>query len=317
MRVYILGAGASHHAGFPLASQLGPALKTWTESSLDGENYRSIIAQLEECGNLSNLEGLLTSIVKERGAESPFYVKDALREFFWSLRSEGAPGYSAFAKNRLLPEDVILTFNYDLALERQLKLAGKWEVWDGYGFTMGGKIAPSSKIKVFKLHGSVNWHALLFDGLTKGFSGVGPNGSLGLRPVIWDPELEFLGYPSETHDPLAKTGAYNNALILPTYSKKFYFKTSFGKEWVRFWDSIWNQAEAVLRQADEIVVLGYSLPPADVRATDMILGASRKHAKITIGCQADNLEIEKRFGDRGYDHVTTTAMKFEEWSEIG
>ena len=309
MRVYILGAGASHHAGYPLAAQLGSALKTWTESSTDGENHRSVLTQLEECGDLSNLEGLLTSIVAERGVESPFNVKDAIRDFFWSLRSKDAPGYSAFAKNRVAPGDVILTFNYDLALERELKLEKMWEVWDGYGFPIGEKTAPSSKVKVLKLHGSVNWHGLLFGGH---FSWV--NGSLGSRPVIWGREFKFLGYPEGTNDPLAETGSYTDAFILPTYSKKFYVEASFGKEWVPFWDSIWNQAEDALRKADEILVLGYSLPPADERAVRMILEAPRKHAKITIGCHTDSMEIARRFKANGHNHIITTTMKFEDWS---
>ncbi len=292
-------------------------MKTWTKSSSDGEKHRSVITQLEECGDLSNLEGLLTSTVAERGVESPFYVKDAIRDFFWSLRSEDAPGYSAFAKNRVVPGDVILTFNYDLALERQLKLAGKWEVGNGYGFLIDERIAPSSKVRVLKLHGSINWHGLLFDGLPPGSSG-GFNYSLGSRPVIWGPEMKFLGYPEGINDPLAKTGAYMEAFILPTYSKKFYFETSFGKEWVPFWDSIWNQAEDALRKADEILVLGYSLPPADERAARMILEVPRKDAKITIGCHTDSIKIAKRFEDRGHDHdhIITTTMKFEDWGEM-
>ena len=200
MRVYILGAGASHHAGYPLAAQLGSALKTWTESSTDGEKHRSVITQLEECGDLSNLEGLLTSIVAERGVQSPFNVKEAIREFFWSLRSENTPGYSAFAKNHVAPGDVILTFNYDLALERQLKQAKQWEVWDGYGFPIGDKIALSSKVKVLKLHGSINWHGLRFDGLIQG-SGAFNNSLEPPRPVIWPKEFNFLGYPEGICDP--------------------------------------------------------------------------------------------------------------------
>ncbi|MBI4442101.1 MAG: hypothetical protein HY649_01855 [Acidobacteria bacterium] len=313
MPVYILGAGASHHAGYPLAAQLGSALKTWTESSTDGAKHRSVITQLEECGDLSDLEGLLTSIVAERGVESPFYVKDAIRDFFWSLRSKDAPGYSAFAKNRVAPGDVILTFNYDSALERQLKLAEKWEVWDGYGFPIGEKTAASSKVKVLKLHGSVNWQGLQFGGFTEGAQRV--DDVLGTRPVIWGRDFKFLGYPEGINDPLVpETGTYRNAFILLTYSKKFYFETSFGKEWVPFWDSIWNQAEDALRKADEILMFGYSLPAADERAVSMILEAPRKNAKITIGCHTDSMEIARRFKANGYNHVITTTMKFEDWS---
>ena len=214
-----------------------------------------------------------------------------------------------FVAGHLRAGDSVFLKSIPLAvLKLDTKQAKQWEVWDGYGFPIGDKIALSSKVKVLKLHGSINWHGLLFGSQ---FSNVG--GALGSRPVIWGRELKFLGYPEGIKDPLAETGSYSDAFILPTHSKKFFFETSFGKEWVPFWDSIWNQAENALCQADEILVLGYSLPPADERAVRMILEVPRKHAKITIGCHIDSMEIARRFKANGYSHVITTTMKFEDW----
>lgn len=63
MRVYILGAGASAHAGYPLASRLGTGLASWVETLPAKHHYRERIMQLRTLyGTLDDFETLLTDL---------------------------------------------------------------------------------------------------------------------------------------------------------------------------------------------------------------------------------------------------------------
>src|SRR5258708_4809583 len=99
-------------------------------------------------------------------------LRVAIPEFFNSLRQMPLTGpdlYRWWARDQARDGDAILTFNYDLAVERALRTEALWEIGDGYGFPLGVGITPTSKVKVLKLHGSTNWLGMLFDG-NMGFS---------------------------------------------------------------------------------------------------------------------------------------------------
>ena len=68
-----------------------------------------------------------------------------------------APLYADFADRIVRAGDVVITFNYDDALDRELKRTGKWDVFSqGYGFPFGnGK--QKWGVPLLKLHGSMNW----------------------------------------------------------------------------------------------------------------------------------------------------------------
>src|SRR5579872_5292513 len=64
MTAYILGAGASAHAGYPLASRLLQALSDWLDSADESEHWvgagRNRILQVRETfGSLDDFEGIL------------------------------------------------------------------------------------------------------------------------------------------------------------------------------------------------------------------------------------------------------------------
>ena len=135
------------------------------------------------------------------------------------------------------PGDVVLTFNFDVALERELKRAGLWEIGDGYGFSLGPDLTPPSKVRVLKLHGSTSWR-------------VG-NNLLVERPVVlFDNDLEYLGYPG-LKDPQAprQPSASLPSLIMPALNKRFYYDMSFVREWessaARAIRIVWSMSFAV------------------------------------------------------------------------
>jgi hypothetical protein len=61
----------------------------------------------------------------------------ALREFFYQKEQNrsGPTAYDRFAAHEIERDSLVITLNYDVALERALAKAGKWDVGTGYGFT--------------------------------------------------------------------------------------------------------------------------------------------------------------------------------------
>ncbi len=154
MVTYVLGAGASHHAGYPLTTNLGNCLTEWVcQNWTDDFFWKNYIVTLHESyGGLANLEVALTELYEKPAgsrAESlgKFFCGHAIGalgvaipEFFNSLRRNPVAGldlYEKLASEQVRNGDTIITLNYDLALERALKKERLWEIGDGYGFSLG------------------------------------------------------------------------------------------------------------------------------------------------------------------------------------
>ncbi len=147
MKTYVLGAGASLHVGYPLAGDMGAELVNWMQRQ-DNPNYQtSADWVLRNFGLVINIEDLFSTLqqliadlprgASERGNVANFQMPtliQALREWFAEIRSLEAPMYRQFARNIVAAGDCIITFNYDVSLDRQLHHAGNWEAGDGYGF---------------------------------------------------------------------------------------------------------------------------------------------------------------------------------------
>jgi hypothetical protein len=76
--------------------------------------------------------------------------------------------------------DSVITFNYDDALDRELKRAGKWDVLSqGYGFPFGNG-DDKCDVPLLKLHGSINW-------LWNPFGGARAGGDAPSKPTLMSP----------------------------------------------------------------------------------------------------------------------------------
>ena len=246
------------------------------------------------------------------GATRPYLLsdlKEAIREYFDAIRSAPAVLYDSLAC-LVRPDDVVITFNYDLGVERALRAEGLWDVKTGYGFPIESGDTPSPA-EVLKLHGSTNWRALLFGGRA-GFSTA--RNSVGNRPVLFfRPDLAYVGYP-DFIDPLCHgldTAASLPAMIMPALPKEFHFATTFGHEWKGFWDHLWNRAARAISNADHIVVIGYSLAPADERARDLRLGTCNKSVRLTICCGNATTRLEKKLRDHKFGGIESVAPTFD------
>jgi hypothetical protein len=323
---FVLGAGASVDAGYPLAGQLGPALQKWIklgklpssdyESHLDQlvglyetlENFEQILTDLDE-GTPGSPAAELEILIRHTISQS---IRVSIPEFFNDLRQAPALLYERFATQKVRPGDVIISFNYDVAFERQLKRAGLWEIGDGYGFSLRSDAIPSSRVKMFKLHGSTNWLGMIFHG-NRGFAQMAPS-LVEDRPVIFGSrEFEFLGYPREVSDPSCRgisSTAGLPALILPTLHKLFFEQTSSGPVWEPFWQCLWSQAESALACSQEVIVIGYSMAIADEKARELLLQKTNRDAAISVFCGGDSSSIRDEFLTHGFKSVKTSGLGY-------
>jgi hypothetical protein len=279
MIAYILGAGASKHADYPLASKLLQGFADWldhydvreqwlgqcrnrivqvreTFGSLD--DFESILGQLEEYGyqrvkptSATTYRQNLVDIFHDANCGDsnkpargfyPQYLRSeliqALREFFYQTeqkRSEPT-AYETFAAQRIERDSTVITFNYDVALERALIKAGKWDVGTGYGFT-AFRDRAASFTTIYKLHGSVNWFQAPMQ--------------QDPPPMMFTRDLKLLGYDDLADPRIGPNGvAVNNmgTLILPDPLKDFF--------WEAFWLPLWNVAAERLRWASEVFIHG-------------------------------------------------------------
>jgi hypothetical protein len=337
MRVYVLGAGASYHAGYPLASSMGSELFLWMKEQGNAEGFESRYpgtAQFfeERFGPIGNVEDLFTEIQRlitegEHGTPDQRAIRsvvaneqgilvNALRSWFIEIRQEGnAEAYKRFATEIVAPGDFIITFNYDVSLERELKRSGKFEIGDGYGFRIE-PLPMKSATKILKLHGSTSWLALMFGGITSGPFHFEPGNVLGHRPVVGKNELSFLGYSDLSDPAFPKGGGALPVMILPTRSKEFFFAANTGIEYFNFWNTIWDQAAVALHAADQVLICGYSMPAADERARKLLLNAVRKDAGIIVASGGDTEKIVRELRESGYPKAKAAEdVLFERWVE--
>ena len=139
-------------------------------------------------------------------------------------------------------EDAVISFNYDLVVERALKAVrgfsrvpfGRWL----YGFESlpQGWTGPT----FYKLHGSFNWE-------------MPQDNSAGF-------DVHTQGWPDLEQAPgfrRFKERSTKYPIFLPFWDKRIESKP---------WIGIWQQAFKRLADSDAVIVWGYSLPETDVKA---------------------------------------------------
>lgn len=316
MTTYVLGAGASHHAGYPLCSELWPHMTDWV-SKTPSRNPRfqeAIDTVVRLNGPVTDVEAAFTNLCLGHGAFAALAptklrtlarnIRCCLQASFEKICKRGPPAgrYAALAK-QLTSGDAVVTFNYDVALEIELIRARKFRVRDGYGFEADWD-EPTSDVKLLKLHGSINWTGEIA-GPRPGSISVGVIRPLG--PYVDNGQSLLPDYPGVVLDSACSgRGGMTDpsiTMILPTHLKRFGVETSFGDVWGDLYQKLWNKANELLARSDRIVIIGYSMPQADKSAGQLLLGGSNKDAPLTICCGGATWDVEQRFRRAGFANI--------------
>lgn len=183
-------------------------------------------------------------------------------------------------------DDKIITFNYDLLLEKVLWRFGIWSPLDGYVGVHKFKENEDkkrleeaklySKLKIHKMHGSVNWDT----GIVIETDNVGSGG------FHFDGLEKILNRPPRFNR--ISAGKHIRPWILPSFVKPFKKKEFF---------EIWQSALKAMSKTDELVIIGYSFRPEDSSAF-LLLSMLPEKCNVTL-VDLNPEEIKERLEKMG------------------
>ena len=184
-----------------------------------------------------------------------------------------------------------------------------WNPFEGYGFrfeNIGNEKYKESKTQVTKIHGSINWrkpsiffHPNLELAIDHPFKDQPLFQGLNIEKTIYD-KVKYRQYPLYSH------------IILPTFMKTPQYN----------WEiSLINNSLKYCEDAEEIYILGYSVPDSDY-ISNLLFSEINKNAKIYIVIWdgkaypnlADDLrrKLIKKYGFNK-DNITHEHSKIEDW----
>jgi hypothetical protein len=271
-RVFVLGAGVSKACGLPLANEL--LEKVFQKGSLRHKNrlvefLHYLYPHFDpRWGNYPNIEeflSLLESVltfnekVKSKHSFENKEIRklrdDLLKAIAGLLYIDDSSTHVRSSPIFHLAEqfnssDAVITFNWDLLLERALlELGINWR----YAREREGQ----RKLILLKPHGSIDW----FDREKADFK-------RGTTSPLLDDVGVIRIYPY--FDPPHRRTRVLPVIIPPTFAKKWRYKE---------FDSLWRQTWHYLRYADEIYMLGFSLPPEDMHVRFVMRSAIRANER--------------------------------------
>ena len=357
----MLGAGFSATAGLPMAAELwreilsrGLAMEGRAEKFREDLDaylaFRSASDRVKLTYEEVDLEAFLGFLDiehhlglrgkdqwSEQGNEGQIIVKTLIGQ----VLTERTPGEDAIPRlyldfaRKLRPHDRIITFNYDILLERALKSAGVpfrlfpdrlRAVYDSYAEVDN----DAEEVVILKVHGSVDW----FDKLP--FLELVENAQrLGTKPEhVRDPVFgqsarwtltQLVDGPRHGDDPLRETYRLKEveefyarpplflgvpSLISPSTEKLIY--TSMVRD---FW---WGLGQAGVTNM-RLVIIGYSLPLHDdyarqvlYRLADNYQSASSDWANFLKTTRDPILVVDKRGDPEGFA-LLKERYRFIDW----
>jgi hypothetical protein len=185
---------------------------------------------------------------------------------------------------KLCPGDAVITFNYDSTLERALIQQKKWSPRDGYGFRLVFQKSPrheipvpfpASLITVLHLHGALGWYPRPVHRQDIAWSEDGgvPEDALTTEPLDTKVSLsplflDDLGISAVDRCLPTQPSQERPMILHPSFFKDYEFREEGGSS--PFTD-LWRKAATALREADKILIVGYSLPSADSAVLTLLL----------------------------------------------
>ena len=290
-RIYIIGAGASCAQGLPAMNSLTWELCKFLSES-DSLVLEKVIFEIfgvrreigdpspnfEELLNHLDLRSLsyiancgidLSAIGRTQAIEIALRgLRKYIRKKCTDVKDQVGP-YDQFVTN-LEPNATIVSFNWDVLLELSLMRAGR-------PFCYLPENAPEGHTLILKPHGSINWFALLDRELltidtTSNVDAIGGNLAyylLHLKNPLGPTEMG-------ASSPFAKSAISKVPAIVPPSSAKLLdvggetrdgfvdhgHREALCKVWKHFYENV--------SVADELIVIGYSLPGTDAASIEVL-----------------------------------------------
>ena len=268
--VYVVGAGFSAGLGYPLTNDL--LMKLWQQVEEDVwkhdledaikfhnpaidhtrfnsyPNIEELLSQLMIAGELLDVSGQYAGNL---GRSNPKEMRRVLlmeiKDWFLKIHQSGQekPWVNQFCDHVRSVRAAILSFNWDLILDQLL--ASQDLSSEFYGLS---KDVPSEGPILLKPHGSLNWYE----------RDPGAGIKERLRITIFDSAGDGQDVYAFTkfRAPLGREPERYMPLIVPPVYVKDFNKPIFRR--------LWERCTEILRGADKVVFLGYSMPIADRHA---------------------------------------------------
>lgn len=304
-RVFLLGAGASKAFGLPLTNELLqtvlPALKTKSLRKRTTDFVKYLYPYFHSSWrNYPNLEELLSlmdvyvefsSKVKSSHKFEPDEVEELKKDLLTattvtlSEKSESIKirNTQFFHLAKLLkPGDAVVTFNWDLLVEKALTELGldwNYELKNG-------------KVALLKPHGSIDW----FDGDTS-----------NIKRSLTSPVIDDVGELRVFRKfRMPRVGSPITPIIVPPLVKRKWKHVEF--------DRIWRSTWRALRTADDIHIIGFSLPPEDLHVRFVIRSAIRINEQTRSAPLKVTLVNPDKTAYLRFDRLMKTRVQYFECS---
>ncbi len=210
-------------------------------------------------------------------------IKSYLLTYLYLVFEKLNPKPLAYTFSKTLNEnDHIITFNYDIVLEKTLWNCGQgiWSPLNGYvgvdkfEFDEYKKSLEEknkhSKLKIHKMHGSITWDSY------SSRNNICPILITLDKKESENNEFHFKGLEQFVKKDLSKpsgyAGKYAPPWIVPSFVKPFQ-----QNEFLEIWKSAIN----VISQTDELIIIGYSFRPEDSHA-HILLSLTPPNCNTTI-----------------------------------
>ncbi|WP_163574072.1 SIR2 family protein [Halomonas faecis] len=318
-RIFIIGAGFSVHAGLPLGEQLFEFVRQSVSRKYGSENKLErdldwYLKYRERCDHVScdapvdyekfmsylDLEHYLglrgSDTWSDEGNESQLLIRNGIQEVIYSRTPRTPTDECIRFCEGLLPQDVVLTFNYDTLIEETLDFLGKpYRLFPsrvkevGISSSIVDSEAEEDEILLSKLHGSIDWydkstflkdrelasqhefpwesrHPVFKDGTAVSSS------PLIVGPSHEDDPLRYV-YRVDDLSQLTETQFWQcSPLILSPSSSKILYANPL--------KSLWRGLQQAGGMNFGLSVVGYSLPPYDEYARQALYHLMRNYTEF-------------------------------------
>jgi hypothetical protein len=262
--------------------QLGIAPSELATASIDFEKLFSLIeAELLGIHGLGRLIGSVGSGVSPADVLEMQFMLVLCGSIIAATRDLECDYHNAIA-NWLTPQDHIISFNYDLLIDRALRTRGDWFPDNGYGVTfhrLGARkyddvvwrrpLRREASVVLLKPHGSLNWlyprdswETVFHRDLRGGKVRQGPNLLFCLDEIYPNFERDHPVYEWwERYDYKYRGYMYDlhSVIVPPTLSKPYRaFERLIGTVWAKM-------LLTLLKLTEELFLVGYSIRPDDAR----------------------------------------------------